>query len=111
MNIDERKGNGTLVIRVTGRLDSATAPQFEERLMSAIQVGETHIAVNLEGLDYISSAGLRVLLKAAREIKTGGGGLALCCMRDYIREVFDLSGFISIIPVVATEEEALAKVA
>jgi anti-sigma B factor antagonist len=110
MNIEDRKESGRLVIRVAGRLDSATAPRFEERLMSAIHGGEIRIAVNFESLEYISSAGLRVLLKAAREIKTEGGGLALCCMRDYIREVFDLSGFVSIIPVLATEGEALDKV-
>jgi anti-sigma B factor antagonist len=110
MDMEDRKENGSLVIRVSGRLDSATAPRFEERLMAAISDGEKHIAVNFESLEYISSAGLRVLLKAARELKKAGGGLALCCMRDYIREVFDLSGFVSIIPVVATEGEALDKV-
>lgn len=110
MDLNDRKENGTLVIRVAGRLDSATAPRFEERLMAAINSGEKRIAVNLESLEYISSAGLRVLLKAARELKAAGGGLALCCMRDYIREVFDLAGFVSIIPVVATEGEAMKRV-
>ncbi len=111
MHIEDRMENGGLILRVAGRLDSATAPRFEERLMAAIQGGETRIAVNFESLEYISSAGLRVLLKATRELKSAGGGLALCCMRDYIREVFELSGFVAIIPVTSTEGEALDKVA
>lgn len=110
MHIEDRKENGRLVVRVAGRLDSSTAPRFEERLMAAVSQGDTRIAINFESLEYISSAGLRVLLKATRELKAVGGALALCCMRDYIREVFDLSGFVSIIPVTATESEALDKV-
>lgn len=111
MHIEDRVESGSLILRVSGRLDSTTAPRFEERLLAAIRGGETRIAINFEALDYISSAGLRVLLKAARELKALNGGLALCCMRDYIREVFDLSGFVAIIPVTTTEGEALDKVA
>jgi len=109
MEIAEQRENGKLVMRVSGRLDSSTSPRLEEQLTSVIQDGQTRIAINLEALEYISSAGLRVLLKTARNLKAAGGGLVLCCMRDYVREVFDLSGFASVIPITAQEAGAVAR--
>lgn len=111
MQLSEREEGGVLVVAVTGRVDSNTAPEFEERLLGAISQGRRNIILNFSAMDYISSAGLRVLLKAARELKTQSGSLAVCCMRDYIREVFDLSGFTAILTVETDEAGALERAA
>ena len=106
VNIEEARDSDILVLRLSGRLDSNTSPELEERLVQVMGEGAGRLLLNFDNLEYISSAGLRVLLKTARELKAAQGLLVVCCLRDYIREVFDLSGFISIIRVVGDESQA-----
>lgn len=111
MKVDEVRlgeGGNILALTVSGRLDANTSGALEKRLEEAIAAGETHILLDFEPLDYISSAGLRVLLKTAREQDSRAGKLVLCCLRDYIREVFELSGFTTIIPVAESRDDAVA---
>ena len=63
--------------------------------------------MNLEKLNYISSAGLRVLLAAAKKLRTTGGELRICSLSELVAEVFDISGFDMILPISATETDAL----
>lgn len=108
LEVGEIKNDGIITFELKGRLDSNTSNDFEERLLSSIQNGESKIILDFGNLEYISSAGLRVLLKAARELKGGDGKLLLCALKDYIREVFDLSGFVSFLPIYATKDECIA---
>jgi anti-sigma B factor antagonist len=108
LEVGENKNDGVIIFALKGRLDSNTSNDFEERLLSSIQSGENKIILDFENLEYISSAGLRVLLKAARELKGGEGKLLLCSLKDYIREVFDLSGFVSFLPIFDTREEGIS---
>ena len=108
LEVGENKNDGILVYELKGRLDSNTSNDFEERLIGSIQNGENKIVLDFGNLEYISSAGLRVLLKAARELKGGDGKLMLCSLKDYIREVFDLSGFVSFLPIYATKDECIS---
>lgn len=105
LEVGEIKNDGIITFQLKGRLDSNTSNDFEERLLNSIQGGESNIILDFENLEYISSAGLRVLLKAARELKGGDGKLVLCALKDYIREVFDLSGFVSFLPIYNTVDE------
>lgn len=108
LEVGEIKNDGIITFELKGRLDSNTSNDFEERLLSSIQGGESKIILDFENLEYISSAGLRVLLKAARELKGGDGKLMLCSLKDYIREVFDLSGFVSFLPIYETKGECVS---
>lgn len=99
MDVLERRMEGIVVLSVKGRLDSNTSDEFEKRLLSMVLEGETRFILDFEELDYISSAGLRVLLKATKELKKTSGRLCLCSIRDYIREVLDMSGFSSFLPI------------
>ncbi|WP_320169091.1 STAS domain-containing protein [Maridesulfovibrio sp.] len=108
LEVGEIKNDGIITFELKGRLDSNTSNDFEERLLGSIQNGESRIILDFEDLEYISSAGLRVLLKAARELKGGDGKLMLCELKDYIREVFDLSGFVSFLPIYSTRAECVA---
>lgn len=110
MEVTETQVDGTLVIAPRGRLDSNTAPEFEQRLLQSL-TGKPRLVLDLAGLDYISSAGLRVLLMAAKKVKQGQGRLALCELQAPIREIFEISGFLSILDVRATRAEALAELA
>jgi anti-sigma B factor antagonist len=107
MEVSEKKEDGVMVLALKGRLDSNTSNDFEKRLLELIQTGEVRFVLDFEQLDYISSAGLRVLLKAVKELKHSSGKLVICSVKDYIREVFDLSGFISFLPIHATLEDSL----
>jgi anti-anti-sigma factor len=93
------KEEGRFIIAVTGRMDAVTAPEFENRMLDWIDAGETQLIVDLGGLEYISSAGLRSILTIAKNLKTKQGKLVLCALRDTVKEVFEISGFSTIIPV------------
>ncbi len=103
---EEPRGNAKL-FRLQGRLDSNTSPALEERLVQAVTNGTRSVVIDFKHLDYISSAGLRVILKTAKALKRENGKLLLCCMQDYVKEVFEIAGFDSLLPILASREEAL----
>ena len=79
----------------------------QEQMTELIEKGEKKILVHFGKLDYISSAGLRILLIAAKQLKAAGGELRLCCLNEVVKEVFDISGFTTIFNVFGSETEAL----
>jgi anti-anti-sigma factor len=99
MEIAETKSGGTLVMTPTGRLNAESAQTFQERLLSCIDAGETSVLLDLAQLDYISSAGLRSLLIAAKRLQARDGRFAICALTANVREVFRMSGFDTIIDV------------
>ena len=68
MEVVEKKQNGICILGLLGRLDSNTSPEFEKKIFEVIEDGTKSVIVDFESLDYISSAGLRVLLKATKHI-------------------------------------------
>ena len=109
MEIIEKKQDDILIFRLNGRLDSNTSAGLEEKIFEAIESGSNKMIIDFEALDYISSAGLRVLNKSIKRLKHNEGMLILCSLQDYIKEVFEIAGFDSFLPIVSTVEEALAK--
>jgi anti-sigma B factor antagonist len=83
------------LITVSGRVDSATAPQLEEALLNLIQSGRKNIVVNMSSVDYISSAGLKALLSALMKARKAvpRGDLVLSEVQPTVRENFELVGF------------------
>ena len=109
MEIIEKKQSGVDVFKLNGRLDSNTSPELEEKIFEAIDSGSTNMVVDCEDLDYISSAGLRIILKAAKALKRSEGMIILCAMQDYVKEVFEIAGFDSFLPIVAEMDDAFKK--
>ncbi len=107
MQISVKTTNEVKVLVFEGRLDTQTSPDAQQQLTRLIEEGETKILVNFEKLDYISSAGLRVLLVVAKQLKTTDGELRICSLNEVVKEVFDISGFDMILPISASESEAL----
>jgi len=103
------KEKDRFIITVKGRVDAVTAPEFEKRLEEWIDEGETRLIVDLGGLEYISSAGLRSILTIAKKMKTKQGQIVLCGLRDTVKEVFDISGFSTIIPLCESVDAAIGK--
>lgn len=111
MEISQRTEGDARIIEVEGRLDSTTSPEFEETLFDAIRNGTRRVIIDCGALGYISSAGLRVILKAAKDLKRSEGRLDLCALQDYVREVFEISGFDSFLPIHPSVDEAMRETA
>lgn len=99
MNI-EKKENGTEVtLALTGRLDTATAPQLEEQIQGSL-AGAKKLILDFEQLEYLSSAGLRVLLTAHKAMMKSGGELEICHVNEIIHEVFEVTGFLDVLNII-----------
>lgn len=107
MEITEERIGTTSVVRASGRLDGTTAPAFEQAVLAAVDRHPPRLVLDLGGLEYVSSAGLRAILLAVKRGNAVGCALAACGLRDHIREVFDLSGFATVLPLHATVAEAM----
>lgn len=95
MNIDMKQVGTSLLVKLDGRLDTATAPQLEGKLRTAVQ-GVTDLVFDLSELDYISSAGLRVLL-SAQKIMNRQGKMAVRGANDDVMDIFEVTGFVDIL--------------
>ena len=93
MDINESNSGNAVIIQSVGRIDTNTSTEFEEKLVEILDRSETNIVVDLSEIDYVSSAGLRVFLMAAKKLKILSGNFILASMNDHIKEVFDISGF------------------
>lgn len=111
LDVTEAKEGDVLVVSPAGRLDSVTAGGFEATLLQHINGGTKRMVLDFGKLDYISSAGLRVVLLAGKKLKAAGGKLALCGLNQQIREVFAISGFITIFAVHPDRAGAAAAIA
>ncbi len=87
------------VIRVEGSMDATTVVEFDAEWKKALEEGADKLVVEMSGLEYISSAGLRGILMLAKTAKVKGAGLAFAGMRDMVSDMFKLSGFLTILSV------------
>ena len=107
MEISITESGDVRILSFQGNLDTNTSPQAESEINSLIDAGAQKLLVNFEKLDYISSAGLRILLATAKKLKASEGDLKICGLNETVQEVFDISGFATILSVTKTEDEAL----
>ena len=106
MDISTRTSNDIHIVAIAGSLDSGTSPEAQKAI-DAVLAGARKVAMDFSQLDYISSAGLRVLLGAAKKLRASGGKLGMFGLNQSVREVFEISGFASILSVYPSEAEAL----
>ncbi|WP_127582956.1 STAS domain-containing protein [Paenibacillus koleovorans] len=111
MEIGVSKQPNCTIISLNGRLDGTTFNQVETALLEQIAHGELKLVLDCSQLSYISSAGLRVLLVAAKKMKAAKGSMSLSGLNENVKEVFEVSGFSSIFTIYATSEEAADKFA
>ena len=111
MDIKQETHDGIVVVAPVGRLDSTTSDSLEKALIRVIEGGSTRVTVDFAGVDYISSAGLRVLLIGAKRLGAAKGRLVLCSLGESVRQVLDLAGFLPLFTVDATRDAALARLA
>jgi anti-anti-sigma factor len=111
MEIQQEVRGGVSVVAPSGRVDSTTSVELERAIGGALEGGTRRLVVDFERVSYISSAGLRVLLVAAKRLGGGKGALALCAMNEAVRQVFDLAGFLPLFTTEVTRDGAVAKIA
>ena len=106
MELAEKKSGDISILGLKGRLDAYSATEVEKKLDEVIQAGCVKMVLNLEGLEYISSSGLRVFLSQLKKVRKQQGDIKLACMKPNIREVFDIAGFTQLFNIFETEEAA-----
>lgn len=95
MNIEQQKSGNSLILLLSGRLDTVTAPVLEEHLRENLD-GVSSLVLDFAGLNYISSAGLRVLLTTQKRMNRQGS-MVVRHVNDMITEVFEMTGFCDIL--------------
>jgi anti-anti-sigma factor len=110
MELVSKRFADTAVLFPQGRIDHATAEQFKAALAPylATAAGRDPVVIDMTGVEYISSVGLRVLMLASKQAKAQGCGLAVCGLQAVVREIFEISRFNLVLQVFPSLREALA---
>jgi anti-anti-sigma factor len=107
MKIATVEKEGVICLKIDGRLDGKTASAAETTVKGFLQEGRQRLLFDLSQMEYISSAGLRVILMAVKELRSRKGQVVLCGLTPYVKEIFDVSNFSSIIPITDSVETGL----
>lgn len=107
MHIKKDKIGIFSVLKIKGRIDTVHSGDLEKEVNQLFDSGEKHLIFNCEGMNYISSSGLRVFLVAQKKAKAINGKLHLCNMQPAIQEIFRISGFSNLFKIFTTQDEAI----
>jgi len=107
MEITQKEENGILSFTIIGRLDADSSPEAEKVVQDALEGQTKRVLFDLASLEYLSSAGLRVLLSTAKEMRRRDGKFVLCSLNEFVKELFDVSGFQSLIPIADSVESGI----
>ena len=107
MKIEQCDKDGVTCLAIQGRLDADSAPDAEPIVKAILKEKKPALIFDLSGMEYISSAGLRVILMAVKDLRNRKGKVVLCGLTPYVKEIFDVSNFSSIIPITDTLEAGL----
>jgi stage II sporulation protein AA (anti-sigma F factor antagonist) len=110
MEFAQEQSGDAVIVKLSGRLDSSSAQATEESFGRVLAPGPLHLAIDMSQLEYISSAGLRVLLVVAKKMQQAKGKVVLFGLVRNVREVFSISGFDRIFSIQSDRAAALAAV-
>ncbi|OFY56629.1 MAG: hypothetical protein A2X22_12100 [Bacteroidetes bacterium GWF2_49_14] len=110
MKINIRESGDVRIVHLAGSLDANTSITAETMIHQLLDAGITKIIINLDKTEYISSAGLRVLLSTTKRISAGKGRFILCQPNPAVYRILEISGFLAILDVKTTEADALAEI-
>lgn len=108
MKTEIHQESNSTIVNVSGSVDAITAPELSRILLSEIASGHANIVVNLIGVEFMSSAGLRSLLGAVKEARSSGGDLRIASTNPGVDKVLKMSGFHTIAKVFTTQDEAVS---
>ncbi len=107
MEISQTIINNVPVIAVSGRIDATTSPDLESVLNNLIDQKKTEIVLDLGGVEYVSSVGLRVLLATLKKVRPQRGDMKLVSLQPFVKEVFEITGFTRLFSIYSNLSEAL----
>ncbi len=107
MQIHEEKKDGAVIFRLSGRLDAMTGPVVEEHVQRAIDAGPKKLLLDFSEVDYLSSAGLRILLSATKKMQSISGKCVVFSIAPKVMNIIRMAGFDKVVEIVATEQDAL----
>ena len=107
MNIETRELKHVSVVKITGRVDSATAPDAEKALQDLLEADRNQLVLDLHDTEYMSSAGLRVLVTTLKAARKSGGDLKLAQLSGRVKDVLDLAGLTPVFNVYGDVIEAV----
>lgn len=108
MELIEQKEGSVVTLMLTGKMDAITTPEFSTWFGGRISAGECRFIIDCSGLTYLSSAGLRGFLTAAKQVKARQGRVIVCGLAGVVLEVFKISGFLTIYETCPNLDDALA---
>jgi len=108
MEISVKQQGGVVIVRPVGEIDALTASSFAAVLNQQLQAGGKQLVIDLEQVEFMSSAGLRVLLMVLKELRRQQGNLRLAAVRDKVLQILQMSGFSTIFQLFPTVEDATA---
>lgn len=105
---EEAKGD-VLILRMTGRLDAISSPAVEQKIFDYIHKEKLKLLLDFAGIDYLSSAGLRMLLSVTKKMRSLSGKLVLCSVVPNVMEILKMSGFDHVLELALSEDEGIRK--
>ena len=108
MKIETRQVDDVLVVDLGGRLDTETSGDVSDRMVEIAQGDTKQIVLNLNGLEYVSSAGLRVILRTSKLLQAANGELKICHANDIVKQVLEISGFDTLLKIYESEKDAVS---
>jgi anti-sigma B factor antagonist len=108
LTVDASERDGWTVVVARGQLDVATAPGFRQDLLEAQYGGSSRVVVDLDGVEFLDSMGLGVLVGALKRARTHDGELVIACSRERLRHLFELTGLDQVLRLVPTVDDVLA---
>lgn len=106
LGLDVKKVDSYSLVDVKGEIDVYTAPKLREKLIELVSEGSYDVVVNLEGVDFLDSTGLGVLVGALKRVKAHDGSLSLVCTQDKILKIFKITGLTKVFPIHSSVDEA-----
>jgi anti-sigma B factor antagonist/stage II sporulation protein AA (anti-sigma F factor antagonist) len=107
VQVDEAQEGEVLVLRIEGRLDAASSPFLEKKMNTYVDEGKLKILMNFDQVEYLSSAGMRLLLSVSKKLKTKSGKMVIAGINADVMEVIRMAGFDHILSISPTEGDAL----
>ena len=108
LSLDSRESGQRMVVDVGGEIDVYTAPKLRERLVGLVNDGHHDLIVNLEGVDFLDSTGLGVLVGALKRVRAHEGTLVLVCTQERLLKIFRITGLAKVFPIYDSVEAASA---
>jgi anti-anti-sigma factor len=107
VDFTQEERGGVLILRVAGRLDAKSSPVLETRIDTFIEAGKLKIVLNFKGVEYLSSAGMRLLLSVTKKLNAKNGSMAVSGVAAEVLDVIKMAGFDRILKIANAEEDAV----